>query len=63
MSELRKQSRERLQRELEELRTELRQLKTKVESGGAVEKPARIRNIKRRIARILTILNEQEEAS
>jgi len=43
-----------------ELRTELVRLKTMVKAGGAVENPARIREIRRTIARILTIENEEK---
>lgn len=50
---------EELLKELESLRVEYRDLMTKVAAGGAVEKPARVRNIRRRIARILTILRER----
>jgi large subunit ribosomal protein L29 len=41
-----------------ELRTELVRLKTMVKAGGALENPSRIREIRRTIARILTIENE-----
>jgi len=45
---------------LRELRTELSRLKTMVEAGGAVENPARIRELKRTVARILTVENEEK---
>jgi large subunit ribosomal protein L29 len=41
-----------------ELRVELARLKTMVRAGGAVEKPGRIRELRKTIARILTIENE-----
>lgn len=53
-------SREERERRLRELRAELVRLKTMIKAGGAVEKPARIREIRRTIARILTINNEEE---
>lgn len=59
LKELRSKSDEELIEELQELKTELRNLRTKIRSGGAVEKPGQIRNIKRTIARILTILQER----
>jgi large subunit ribosomal protein L29 len=44
--------------ELSDLRTELARLKTRVRAGGAVENPARIKELRRTIAQILTIENE-----
>lgn len=40
-----------------ELRAELAQLRTSVKSGGTVDNPARIRELRRTIARLLTALN------
>ncbi|MCS7120605.1 MAG: 50S ribosomal protein L29 [Nitrososphaerota archaeon] len=44
---------------LSELRAELLRLKTMAKSGGAIENSGRIREIKRTIARILTVLQEE----
>jgi len=41
-------------KKLQELRTELSKLRTTVESGGRRENPARIREIRKTIARLLT---------
>ena len=41
-----------------ELRAELAQLRTSVKSGGTVDNPARIRELRRTIARLLTALNQ-----
>lgn len=60
LKELRSKSDEELIEELQELKTELRNLRTKIRSGGAVENSGQLRNIKRTIARILTILNERK---
>ncbi len=46
-------------RNLRELRAELLQLRTMVEAGGAVEKPSRIWEIRKTIARILTVEREE----
>ena len=46
-------------KKLAELRTELTKLRTNVESGGTVENVGRIRELKRTVARILTISNEK----
>lgn len=43
---------------LSDLRVELARLKTMVRAGGAVENPARIRELRKTIAKILTIENE-----
>ena len=43
-----------------EFRAELARLKTMVRAGGAVENPARIRELRKAIAKILTIENEDK---
>ena len=50
-------SKERL-KNLSDLRIELARLKTMVRAGGAVEKPGKIRDLRKTIAQILTIENE-----
>jgi large subunit ribosomal protein L29 len=47
-------------KKLSELRTELAGLKTMVRAGGAVENPARMRELRKTIAQILTIENENK---
>jgi large subunit ribosomal protein L29 len=47
-------------KKLSELRAELARLKTMVRAGGAVENPARIRELRKAIAKILTIENEDK---
>jgi large subunit ribosomal protein L29 len=47
-------------KKLSELRTELAGLKTMIRAGGAVENPARIKELRRTIAQILTIENENK---
>ncbi len=59
VSEIRRMSPEERRRRLEELRTELMRLRTMVKAGGSLEDPSRIREIRRAIARILTIENEE----
>ena len=46
-------------KKLAELRTELAKLLTNVKAGGNVENVGRIREIKRTVARILTISHEK----
>jgi len=42
-------------KKLRELRTELAKMRTTVESGGRMENPARIRQLRKTIARLMTI--------
>jgi large subunit ribosomal protein L29 len=45
-------------KKVSDLRAELARLKTMVRAGGAVENPARIRELRKSIAQVLTIENE-----
>jgi large subunit ribosomal protein L29 len=45
-------------KKVSDLRAELARLKTMVRAGGAVENPTRIRELRKTIAQILTIENE-----
>ena len=45
-------------KKLNELRTELSRLRTMIRAGGAVENPARIRELRKAIARVLTVESE-----
>jgi large subunit ribosomal protein L29 len=45
---------------LGELKTELLRLKTMVRAGGTVENPARIKQLRKTIAQILTVENEEK---
>jgi large subunit ribosomal protein L29 len=47
-------------KKLSELRTELARMRTMIRAGGAVENPTRVRQLRRTIAQILTIENEQK---
>jgi large subunit ribosomal protein L29 len=47
-------------KKLSELRAELSRLRTMVGAGGAVENPARIKELRKTIARVLTIESEQK---
>ncbi|MEM2419541.1 MAG: 50S ribosomal protein L29 [Candidatus Bathyarchaeia archaeon] len=60
VKEIRDMTPEERAKKLNEFRTELLRLKTMVKAGGAVENPARIRELRKAIARILTIENEQK---
>lgn len=47
---------------LSELRTELLRLRTMVSSGGTMENPTRIRDLRKTIARIMTLKNSEKKA-
>jgi len=47
-------------RKLSELRAELARLRTMIRAGGAVENPARMKELRKTIAQILTIENENK---
>jgi len=60
VSEVRKMKPEERVEKLNELYAELRKLRAKVASGGALENPGKLRELRRTIARILTIQREEE---
>jgi large subunit ribosomal protein L29 len=47
-------------KKLAELRAELSRLKTMVRAGGAVENPARIKELRKAIAKVLTVESEHK---
>lgn len=58
VKEIRDMSPEDRRKRLHELQTELVRLKTMIKAGGAIENPARVRELRKTIARILTIESE-----
>ena len=60
VKEIRDMPSEERMKKLGELRTEVLRLKTMIKAGGTVEDPARVRELRKTIARILTIENEQK---
>ncbi len=60
VKEIRDMSSEERTKRLNEFKTELLRLKTMIKAGGTVENPARIKQLRKTIARILTIENEQK---
>ena len=58
VKEIRGMSHDDRQKRLGELRTELVRLKTMVKAGGSLDNPARVHELRKTIARILTIDNE-----
>jgi large subunit ribosomal protein L29 len=62
LKNIREMSSEDREKRVMELRTELLRLKTMVKAGGAVDNPARVRELRKAIARILTVENEESRA-
>ena len=60
LKEINGMSSEERAKKLFELRAELSRLRTMISPGGAVENPARIRELRKTIAQILTIENENK---
>lgn len=59
MNEIRELASEGRVKKVEELRAELLNLMGMVKTGGSVENPSRVKEIRRTIARILTVENEE----
>ncbi|NWG10360.1 50S ribosomal protein L29 [Candidatus Bathyarchaeota archaeon] len=62
VKEIRGMPHEERMKRLDEFRTELLRLKTMIRAGGTVEHPSRIKELRRTVARILTIENEPKPA-
>ena len=60
VKEIRDMSSEERMERLSELKTELLRSKTMIKAGGTVENPARMRELRKTIARIMTIEHEQK---
>jgi large subunit ribosomal protein L29 len=60
LKDIRDLSSEKRKEKVTEFRTELARLKTMVEAGGSINNPTRIRQLRKTIARILTIEAEEK---
>ncbi len=60
VKEIRDMSPEMRIKRLNDVRTELLRLKTMVKAGGTIENPARIKELRKTVARILTIESEKK---
>ena len=60
LKEIASMSNEDRAKKLSELRAELARMRTMIRAGGAVENPTRVRELRKTIAQILTIENEQK---
>jgi len=59
MKEVRDMTSEQRQQKLEELRTELSKMRTLINAGGSVENPGRVRALRKSIAQLKTVMNEE----
>jgi large subunit ribosomal protein L29 len=59
MKEIRAMSTEERTKRLGELRAELSRLRTMISAGGAIENPTRVWELRKAIARLLTVENQQ----
>ena len=62
MSQMREMSREDQEKRLEEFRTELSKVKTMINAGGSIENPGKVKALRKTIARVLTVIREEELA-
>jgi large subunit ribosomal protein L29 len=54
---------EELYRQLNELNTDYMKMVSMVRAGGSMEKPGKIKELRKQRARLLTIINEKKEQS
>jgi large subunit ribosomal protein L29 len=59
MKEIKAMSSEERTKKLSELRAELSRLRTMISAGGSIENPTRVWELRKAIARVLTVENEQ----
>lgn len=60
VQEIREMSQTERTRRLGEIRTELSKLRTMIKAGGSIENPGRVKALRKAIARILTVMREEE---
>jgi large subunit ribosomal protein L29 len=63
LKEMREMSPEKRQEKIVEFRTELARLRTMVAAGGSIDNPTQIRQIRKTIARLLTIDAEEKRGA
>jgi large subunit ribosomal protein L29 len=59
VDEIREMTPEQRQQKLEELKVELSKIRTLIKAGGSVENPGRAKILKKAIAKIETVINEE----
>ena len=60
VQEIREMSQTERTRRLGEFRTELSKLRTMIKAGGSIENPGRVKALRKAIARIMTVIREEE---
>jgi large subunit ribosomal protein L29 len=60
MVQIREMSPEERDRRLDEMKTELSKLRTMISAGGSVENPGRVKELRKTIARLKTVIREEE---
>ena len=60
LKEIRDMSSDQRAEKVTEFRTELARLKTMVAAGGSIDNPAKIRSLRKTIARLLTVESEKK---
>lgn len=63
LKDIRDMSSEERRKKIDEFRTELSSLRTMVEAGGTIDNPTRIKEIRKTIARLLTIETEETQGA
>ena len=59
LEEIREMTPEQKKVKLGEIKTELSKMRTLIKAGGSVENPGRVKALKKVVARIETVLNEE----
>ena len=59
LDEIREMTPEQRKTKLEEIKTELSKIKTLIKAGGSIENPGRAKALKKAVARIETVKNEE----
>ncbi len=59
LDEIREMTPEKRKEKLEEIKTELSKIRTLIKAGGSVENPGRANALKKAIAKIETVINEE----
>ena len=61
LKDIRDMSSEQRKEKVTEFRTELARLKTMVEAGGSIDNPSRVKELRKTIARLLTVEAEETQ--
>lgn len=59
LDEIREMTSEKRKAKLEEIKTELSKIRTLIKAGGSVENPGRVNALKKAVAKMETVINEE----